>query len=145
MNDAQLILNAIESMGNRFDSLEGRFDFFENRFDSLENRFDSLESRFDLLESHFDSLEGEVRTIKDDIKMLQDEGKATKDEVKSINLTLENEIARNISVIAEGHVILERKLDESLKVSKEKEMLLIRVNHLENEVRKLKEQINGIA
>lgn len=124
MNDAQLILNAIEAMGNRFDSLE---------------------SRFDSLESRFDSLEGEVRMIKDDIKILQDEGKATKDEVKSINLTLENEIARNISVIAEGHVNLKRKLDESLKLNQGKEMLLIRVNHLENEVRKLKEQINGIA
>lgn len=89
MNDTKLILNAIETMGERFDSLEG--------------------------------------------------------EVRSINLTLENEIARNIGVIAEGHTILERKLDESLKVNQEKELLLIRVNHLENEVRKLKEQINGIA
>lgn len=110
MNDTKLILNAIETMGNRFDSLESRFDSLEGRFDSLE---------------------GEVKTIKA--------------EVRSINLTLENEIARNIGVIAEGHTILERKLDESLKVNQEKELLLIRVNHLENEVRKLKEQINGIA
>ena len=43
-----------------------------------------------------------------------------KSEVKSIRLTLENETNRNIRLIAEGHLTLERKLDESLKVNQEK-------------------------
>ena len=46
-----------------------------------------------------------------------------KSEVKSIRLTLENETNRNIRLIAEGHLTLERKLDESLKVNQEKELL----------------------
>jgi hypothetical protein len=60
-------------------------------------------------------------------------------------LTLENETNRNIKIIAEGHLDLNRKLDDTLKVDTEKEMLLIRVNHLENEVRRLKERISEIA
>lgn len=67
-----------------------------------------------------------------------------KSEVKSIQLTLENETNRNIRLIAEGHLTLERKLDESLKVNQEKELLLLRVNSLENEVRLLKECIAKI-
>lgn len=67
-----------------------------------------------------------------------------KSEVKSIRLTLENETNRNIRLIAEGHLTLERKLDESLKVNQEKELLLLRVNSLENEVRLLKERIAKI-
>lgn len=67
-----------------------------------------------------------------------------KSEVKSIQLTLENETNRNIRLIAEGHLTLERKLDESLKVNQEKELLLLRVNSLENEVRLLKERIAKI-
>lgn len=66
-------------------------------------------------------------------------------EIKSIELTLENETNRNIRSIAEGHLDLSRKLDEALKVENEKEMLLLRVNHLENELRKVKERINQIA
>lgn len=60
-------------------------------------------------------------------------------------MTLENETNRNIKIIAEGHLDLNRKLDDALKVDTEKEMLLIRVNHLENEVRRLKERISEIA
>jgi hypothetical protein len=60
-------------------------------------------------------------------------------------LTLENETNRNIKIIAEGHLDLSRKLDDALKVDTEKEMLLIRVNRLENEVRRLKERISEIA
>ena len=60
-------------------------------------------------------------------------------------MTLENETNRNIKIIAEGHLDLSRKLDDALKVNAEKEMLLIRVNRLENEVRLLKERISEIA
>ena len=66
-------------------------------------------------------------------------------EIKSIELTLENETNRNIRSIAEGHLDLSRKLDEALKVENEKEMLLLRVNHLENELRKVKERLEQIA
>lgn len=68
-----------------------------------------------------------------------------RNEIKSIELTLENETNRNIQIIAEGHLDLIRKLDEALKVENEKEMLLLRVSHLENELRKVKERINQIA
>ena len=68
-----------------------------------------------------------------------------KRDIKSIQLTLENETNRNIKIIAEGHLDLSRKLDDALKVENEKEMLLIRVNSLENELRKVKERIESIA
>ena len=68
-----------------------------------------------------------------------------RNEIKSIELTLENKTNRNIKIIAEGHLDLSRKLDEALKVENEKEMLLLRVNHLENELRKVKERLNQIA
>lgn len=68
-----------------------------------------------------------------------------KREIRSLQLTLENETNRNIALIAEGHLDLSRRLDEALRVENEKEMLLIRVNTLENEVRKLKDRISNIA
>lgn len=68
-----------------------------------------------------------------------------KKEIKSIQLTLENETNRNIKIIAEGHLDLSRKLNEALKIDNEKEMLLIRVNILENELRQIKERIEHVA
>lgn len=79
------------------------------------------------------------------IKSIYDDMQKMKNQIKDLQLTLENETNRNIKLIAEGHLDLSRKLDEALKVDNEKEMLMIRVNSLENELRKLKERIEQIA
>lgn len=79
------------------------------------------------------------------LESIYDDMQEVKRQVKDLQLTLENETNRNIKLIAEGHLDLNRKLDEALKIENEKEMLLIRVNHLENEVRQLRERVEGIA
>lgn len=81
----------------------------------------------------------------EETKMILEEIKKVNDKVTDIQLTLENETNRNIKIIAEGHLDLSRKLDEALKVDSEKEMLLIRVNRLENELRRLKSRVEEIA
>ncbi len=81
----------------------------------------------------------------EDFKAIEALLEPIKRDIRSIQLTLENETNRNIRLIAEGHLDLSRKLDEALKAGNEKEMLLIRVNTLENELRKLKERIEQIA
>ncbi len=83
--------------------------------------------------------------MSEDTKLILDRLDKLELNVKDIQLTLENETNRNIKLIAEGHLDLSRKLDEALKIDNEKEMLLIRVNTLENELRRLKERIDNIA
>lgn len=65
--------------------------------------------------------------------------------VTNIELHLENVTDKNIQTVAEGHLDLSRKLDEALKVENEKELLIIRVRILENELRKVKERLDEIA
>ena len=65
--------------------------------------------------------------------------------VTEVQMTLENETNKEIHIIAEGHLDLSRKLDDALKVENEKEMLLIRVTRLENEIRRIKQRIEEIA
>ena len=81
----------------------------------------------------------------EDLKAIETMLEPIKRYIKSIQLTLENETNRNIKIIAEGHLDLSRKLDEALRIDNEKEMLLIRVNTLENELRKIKDRIEHIA
>jgi len=86
-----------------------------------------------------------VALTNEDLQAINSLLEPIRNEIKSIELTLENETNRNIQIIAEGHLDLVHKLDDALKVENEKEMLLLRVNHLENELRKVKERINQIA
>ncbi len=81
----------------------------------------------------------------EETKMIMDELAKLNSKITDIQLTLENVTNKNIQIIAEGHLDLSRKLDDALKVENEKEMLLIRVNRLENELRRVKERIEEIA
>lgn len=87
----------------------------------------------------------DMQEMKADMQEMKADISELKSKVNSIEMTVENETNRNIKLIAEGHLDLSRKLDQALKVENEKEMLLIRVNVLENEVRKIKEHLNHIA
>ena len=68
-----------------------------------------------------------------------------KRKVTNIDLTLENEIRVNIRRVAEGHLDLSRHLHDAIKTDTEKEMLVIRVNMLESELRRMKDRLDQIA
>lgn len=86
-----------------------------------------------------------LQAIFKDTQELKSRMNTIENNVTDIQLTLKNETNRNISLIAEGHLDLSRNLDGVLKVENEKEMLLIRVNRLENEIRQIKEKTNVIG
>lgn len=83
--------------------------------------------------------------MSEETKIIMEELKKLSNKITDIQLTLENETNRNIQIIAEGHLDLSRKLDDALKVENEKEMLLIRVNRPESEIRRIKQRIEEIA
>lgn len=90
-----------------------------------------------------DLLINEVQDLKQKQLQTQITLENTVDEVTKINTTLENVTNRNIKIIAEGHLDLSRKLDEALRVENEKELLLIRVNVLENELKQIKDKLTA--
>lgn len=59
-------------------------------------------------------------------------------DVRNISLDIEGSIWNNINVLHDGHVDLYRKLDEAQKVEHEKEIMEVRIIHLENEMVKVK-------
>lgn len=87
----------------------------------------------------------DVQIIKELLQPIYDDTKNIKRRISDIESTLENVTNKNISIIAEGHLDLSRKLDEALKVENEKELLLIRVNMLENDIKKIKQRLDQIA
>ena len=115
-----LILSKMDQMESRMDQMEAKFDRMKSRMDQMEAKIDRMESRMDQMEAKLNQVEADVREMK---------------------LTIENEICVNIQRVAEGHLDLSRNLHEAIKVETEKEMLSIRVNVLESEMRRVKEHI----
>ena len=83
----------------------------------------------------------DIQDMKTDMQDIKTDIRDLKSRVSSIEMTLENETNRNIRIIAEGHADLCRKLDEALKVENEKELLLVRTNIMENDIRKNKDKL----
>ncbi len=121
----------LESIDAKFESIDARFTSIDAKFESIDARFTSIDAKFDSVDARFTSIETELVSM--DAK------------ITDLRLTLENETNRNIKLIAEGHLDLSRKLDEALKIENEKEMLLIRMNTAENEIRKINSKLEDIA
>ena len=83
--------------------------------------------------------------IDEKLKPFEHKLKEIKTDIHEIQLTLENDTNKRISIIAEGQLDLIRKLDDALKVENEKELLLLRVATLESEIKKIKKKIEQIA
>jgi archaellum component FlaC len=111
-------------INERLDKMDSRLDKVDSRLDKVDSRLDKVDSRLDKMDSRLDKVDSKVTEVQ---------------------MTLENETNKEIRIIAEGHLDLSRKLDDALKVENEKEMLLLRVNRLENEIRRIKQRIEEIA
>ena len=83
----------------------------------------------------------DMQDMKTDMQYIKTDIRDLKSRVSSIEMTLENETNRNIRIITEGQADLSRKLDEALKVESEKELLLVRTNIMENDIRKIKDKL----
>jgi len=135
----------LQAIYNDTQELKTRVTGIEDRVTGIEDRVTGIEDRVTGIEHRVTGIEDRVTRIEDRVTGIEDRVTGIEKRVTSIELTLENETNPNIKVIGEGHLDLSRKLDDALKVENEKEILLIRVNHLENELRKVKEKIDQIA
>mgnify|MGYP000877075513 CR=1 FL=1 len=151
-DETKLILDAIGELKTETGSLKKNVGDLKAETGSLKKDIGDLKTETCSLKKDLGDLKTETCSLKNemgDLKTKTDDLKNEmwdfKTEMTSMKFTLENETNRHIKLIAEGHLDISRKLDNTLKVESEKEMLLIRVNSLENEVRKLKEQIEQIA
>ena len=92
------------------------------------------------------SLQKQIRDVRTDLQKqineLEKQNKVIQTQNKNIQLMIENEIRPNISIIAEGHQNLYEKFNEATKVSQEDELVRIRVNIHETEIKNIKEHLN---
>lgn len=86
---------------------------------------------------------GKVRSeMSEEFGKVYEEFRNVYSEISDTKAILENETNKNIRIIAEGHRELNNKLDRALTIENEKELFLIRLNILENEVERIKARLN---
>jgi len=87
-------------------------------------------------------MKNEVSDMKNEVSDMKNEVSDIKNKVASIELLIENEIQPNIMRIAEGHLDLNRKLNESIKVANDVKNNLetydLYIKHHESEISRLK-------
>lgn len=120
-----------KGIDKRFEKVDEHFKGIDKRFEKIDERFREIDERFDSIDKRFDSLEAKVLE--------------NTEEIKKINLCLENEIRPSIMRIAEGHLDLNRKLDEALKIDQQKETMVLRLNFLEGKVERLETKVAGLV
>ena len=105
-----------------------KLDLILEKLDSMDRRMGAIEKRMDALEKRMDALEESVGTLKIEVDTLKQSN-------TDIKLTIENELNRNIQLVAEGHLDLNRKLEEVMRPVNAMEMLQVQVNMLQSKIR----------
>ena len=119
-----------------------KMDLILQKLGGIEGGLASVSEDVRSLQGDMQTLKGDVQTIKGDVQTLKEDVQTLKDRVTNIEITLENETNRNIQLIAEGHLNLDRKLNEALKELQPNTMYHLKVNHLDGEVTKMKRMLN---
>ena len=103
---------------------------------------EDLADKFSNLERNVQNLDGKVLSLHENFYNLEWQ-------VRSIKLSIENEINPKICIIAEGHSDLNRKLDKCigyvLSVHNEKEQSRLRTIYLESEITKIKDRLDAFT
>ncbi len=129
------------------DIISMKKDIISMKADIASTKEDIIAMKADIASTKEDiiAMKADIASTKEDIIAMKADICDLQQKVSDISVHLENVTDKNIKIIAEGHTDLARKLDEALKVENEKELLLIRMSYLEDEVRKIKERLAQIA
>lgn len=83
----------------------------------------------------------ETKMILDELEKMNSKMEDMSRDITGIKVTLENEVKTGINIIGEGHLDLNRKLDQALENKEERELMKLRILSLENEIRRIKEKL----
>ena len=118
--ETTMILHEISALK---DNMNQQFKKVDERLDGVEQRLDGVEQRLDGVEQRLDGVEVLARGNR---------------------MILENDIPKQISLIAEGHMDLNRKLQASEEANQKYDKVMIHMVSMQNDIRKIKDRI-GMA
>ncbi|WP_138310775.1 MULTISPECIES: hypothetical protein [unclassified Clostridium] len=140
--DVQSLQGDMQVLKGDVQVLKGDVQELKGDVQVLKEDVQVLKGDVQVLKGDVQELKEDVQELKEDVQELKEDVQVLKERVTNIEITLENETNRNIQLIAEGHLNLDRKLDEALKELHPNMMYHLKVNHLDGEVTKMKRILN---
>ncbi len=120
----------------RQDVKDLRQDVKDLRQDVTELQQDVKDLRQDVTE-----LQRDVKDLRQDVTGLQRRTETMEEKISAIKVTQENEVLKGVCIVGEGHLDLSRKLTEILETKEERELMKLRVQYLEREIRRIKDHL----
>jgi len=105
----------------------------ELRQDVKDLRQDVKDLRQDVTE-----LQQDVKDLRQDVTELQKRTETMEEKISAIKVTQENEVLKGVCIVGEGHLDLSRKLTEILETKEERELMKLRLQYLEREIRRIR-------
>lgn len=108
----------------------------EIKYDNLDKKVTGLSDKVGRLDEKVTELDGKVRQLEESYEQLDKK-------VSMIQITVDNQINKNISIIAEGHLSLNEKLDKSLRIMHKQEIMGmgLQMTSLENKIQMILVQV----
>ncbi len=100
--------------------------------------------KLDLILQEIREIKSEMAEMKSDIAELKKEMSEVNSKVKKLELHIENETDRNISLLAENFMELTDKLNQAISVADKNLAYEVKVNYLSEEMEKLKQEVAEI-
>lgn len=106
-------------------------------------REDIKELRQDVtaLQQDVSELRQDVTVLQQNVTELQKGSETMEKKISAIKMTQENEVLKGIYIIGEGHLDLNRKLNQILETREDRELMKLRIQYLEGEVRRIKDRL----
>ena len=103
-------------INEKLDYVISKVDCLVSKVDNMGSMMDSMESRMDNMESKMEGMESTIKNLDDKVESYHDD---LKKDIARIDLKLENEIARDIRIIAEDYRNLGRTIHDAIKKNAE--------------------------
>lgn len=140
MDKSEQILELISTMNTE---MKEEFKNIRNEMQGeFKNIHNEMQEGFKDVNNKFDGLQAEMQ---EGFREAYTERQEMKSNINKIEMTIENDINKNINLLVEGQQNLNNKIDETLKFKDEKELLTIRIEILENEITRMKARLDEIA
>ena len=138
------LFELVKGINSKVQSMDSKIQSMDSKIQSMDSKIQSMDSKIQSMDDKIQSMDDKIQSMCQDIKGIHETLERHDNDIRDLRLTLENVTNRNISIIAENHLELNRKLNEALKRKEEEEKLYMRMNIAENDIRRLKEKA-GIA
>lgn len=93
------------------------------------------------LKSAVSSLQEDTVEIKSNLRAINEHLERIENKTNLIEMTIDKEIRPNIHEVAKGHLELRARLDDAIQLYNDKELIHLRMNTLENDLRIIKFQL----